>query len=250
MGAAGPPRFLVPAPLVAGGLVTLPPEETHHLRHVLRLARGAEVAVFDGKGIEYLGQVERVARDGVQVRLVAMRTATPEPRVHLCLAQAVLKGDAMDSVIRDATMMGVAAIQPLVSARTQVRPTAAGQGRLADRWRRISIASAKQCRRAVVPDIRPPCALPEYLAGETAAARLVLVEPEAAGQTGRADLRTIAPPPAGAVLVGPEGGWTPEELADAQAAGFIPVTLGRRTLRADVAPIAMLAVLEFLWGDL
>jgi 16S rRNA (uracil1498-N3)-methyltransferase len=244
------PRVLVPPPLVAGGLVMLPPDEAHHLRHVLRLGVGADVALFDGRGIEFLGRVERVGRGGVQVRLVTPREATPEPRVRLRLAQAVLKGDAMDGVIRDATMIGAAAVQPLISARTQVRPGAARHAQLVDRWRRICVASARQCRRAVVPDIEPPCTLAAFLAVETAAVRFVLVEPAAARAGTQADPRTMAAPPEAAVLVGPEGGWSSEELAAARAAGFQPLTLGRRTLRADAAPIAALTVLQFLWGDL
>src|SRR3954471_24449609 len=143
------PRFLA-AIDHSSGTARLTGDEARHLSQVLRLGSGDEVAVFDGHGREFRARVEQVTRDGAALRLIEEHLAAPEPSVRLTLAQAALKGEKMDDVVRDATMMGVAAIEPLVTSHTAAHLKA---GRAPERWRRIAIASAKQCRRAVVPRI-------------------------------------------------------------------------------------------------
>ncbi len=209
------PRFLADSLDSGAATARLAEDEARHLAQVLRLRAGDEVAVFDA--------------------------------VRLTLAQAAIKGEKMDDVIRDATMMGVVAIEPLVTAHTAAHLKPGGAP---ERWRRIAIASVKQSRRAVVPAIGSGLAFDDWLARDRAERRLILVEPcaEAAAQP----LSVLAgPAPASAsLLVGPEGGWSPDEIAAATGAGYAPVTLGRRTLRADAVPIIAIGVLQFLWGDL
>jgi 16S rRNA (uracil1498-N3)-methyltransferase len=165
------------------------------------------------------------------------------------LAQSVLKGEKTDGVIRDAVMMGVAAVQPILTDRTDVPASAFDHGGRTGRWRRIAIASAKQCGRAVVPEVYPPMSLRECLDAHRCEARVVLVEPSAAG--GALNIGHVPREPASAlVLVGPEGGWEPDEVAAAVAAGCAPITLGPRTLRADAASIVALGVLLQFWGEI
>jgi 16S rRNA (uracil1498-N3)-methyltransferase len=242
------PRFLASEIDPAGGLASLSIDETHHLTSVLRLRAGDEVAVFDGAGREFRARIERATRGGAELRLIEELQPAPEPAVRLTLAQAVLKGDAMDDVVRDATMMGVAAIEPLVSAHTIARGALRG-GRGAERWRRIAIASAKQCRRAVVPAIGEGVAFDEWIAQDRSALRVMLVEPQAGGGQPVSTLRDRRPESA-TIAVGPEGGWTAGEIETAVRAGWLPVTLGRRTLRADAMPIVAIAVVSTLWGEL
>ena len=144
------PRFLADQIDPDAATARLSEEETRHLSQVLRLSIGDEIAVFDGTGREFRARVERIARDGADVRLIEEVGASPEPAVRLTLAQSVIKGEKMDDVVRDATMMGASAIEPLVTEHTAAHMKA---GRAPERWRRIAIASAKQCRRAVVPSI-------------------------------------------------------------------------------------------------
>ena len=246
------PRFLAPSASAVGQLVELPAEEAHHLTRVLRLARGAAVAVFDGRGREFDATVERATRGAVTVRLTAPVEATPEPRIPLTLAQAVLKGAAMDAVVRDAVMLGAAALRPIVTARTQIGLAALGRRRRVDHWRRIAVASAKQSRRAVVPPVDTPVAF-ETLAAAPAppGLRLLLVEPSCAHPAVEAvgELAAQAAPEAAVVCVGPEGGWSAEELEVANRHRWRFLRLGRRTLRADAVPVAALAVLAHIWGD-
>jgi 16S rRNA (uracil1498-N3)-methyltransferase len=192
----------------------------------------------------------------VRAQLIARIEPAAEPAVHLTLAQAVLKGDKMDDIVRDAVMLGVAAVQPLVTARAEVTVAALGRGTRVDRWRRVALASVKQSKRALLPDIRRPLTLESFLQDPQAAVTLMLVEPAASDVVGGhaaeplAVLQGSATPQDATIFVGPEGGWTDAEVAAARHAGARLVTLGRRTLRADAAPIAAISVLQYIWGDL
>ena len=227
--------------------VTLPKDEAEHLTRVLRIAVGDTVAVFDGRGREFMARVIAASRREARVHLLSRIEPAAESTVHLTLVQAVLKGDKMDGVVRDAVMLGVAAIQPLVTRRTETTVAALVRGARLDRWRRVALASAKQSGRAVLPEIRLPLSLETYL-DEPAPLRLMLVEPGATtGVNSAASLRQEPVPSHAALMVGPEGGWDSHECAQGIAAGARLLTLGQRTLRADAVPVAAISVLQFLW---
>jgi 16S rRNA (uracil1498-N3)-methyltransferase len=246
------PRFLG-AIDAASATARLDEDEARHLSQVLRLRAGDEVTVFDGAGREFRARVERVSRDAADLVLLDASVAAAEPTVRLTLAQAVLKGNKMDDVVRDATMMGVAAIEPLVTAHTVAHMKPGGAP---ERWRRIAIASAKQSRRAVLPAIGVGMTFDEWLASDAAEMKVILVEPSAerpdtkrAEHARHPDLHATVPRSA-SLLVGPEGGWSVDEITRAIGAGCRPLTLGRRTLRADAVPVVAISVLQYLWGDL
>jgi 16S rRNA (uracil1498-N3)-methyltransferase len=245
-------RFFAPDLAPEQPTVALPEVEADHLVRVLRLGVGEPVMVFDGRGHEFFGRVQSIARHAVIVSIVGPASAAPEPSVRLALAQAVLKRDRMDDVVRDAAMLGASAVQPVISTRTEAAFAQLARAGAVDRWSRIAIASVKQCGRAVVPVIYQPRGLPDYLRAETADLRIILVEPGLRSRAfGRLDaVRSRPQPSTAAVLIGPEGGWTEEEIDLAVAAGFLAITLGPRTLRADATPVAAISVLQFLWGDL
>jgi 16S rRNA (uracil1498-N3)-methyltransferase len=241
------PRFLADAIDLDAGTARLAADETRHLAQVLRLIAGDDVAVFDGAGREYHARVERIARDATTLRLIEAREPAPEPGIAITLAQAILKGDKMDDVVRDATMMGAAAIEPLVTEHTLAHMKPGGAP---ERWRRIAVASAKQCGRAVLPAIGPGRLLAEWLAADIAERRLILVEPNAPVSGGALESAAAEPPVSASLLVGPEGGWSGTEIEAAVAAGYVPITLGRRTLRADAVAIIAMAALQTVWRDL
>ena len=231
--------------------MVLPREEAEHLTRVLRLTAGDTVAVFDGRGNEFLARVAATERRTVRVQILSRIDPPAEPAVSLTLVQAVLKGEKMDEIIRDAVMLGVAAIHPIVTARTEVTVAALTRGARLDRWRRIALASVKQSRRATLPEVRSPLRFEDFLEEPATSCTLMLVEPgtSAAGES-IGSLRGEPTPPDAAVLVGPEGGWTEEELTAAREHRVRLVTLGHRTLRADAVPVAAISVLQFLWNDL
>ena len=173
-----------------------------------------------------------------------------EPAVSLTLVQSVLKGEKMDDIVRDAVMLGVAAIQPIVTKRTETTMAALLKGTRPDRWRRIALASVKQSRRAVLPEIRVPRSFEDFLDEPLHASRLMLIEPSQSTMAESISALDERRPADAAVIVGPEGGWTEEECAAAGACGVRLLTLGHRTLRADAVPVAAISVLQFLWKDL
>jgi 16S rRNA (uracil1498-N3)-methyltransferase len=245
-------RFYAPNLVAGGQSVELPAEEAEHLSRVLRLRTGTEVQVFDGRGHEYVGRVELIERARVVVAVAGeLPDRGTEPRVRLVLAQALLKADAMDDVVRDAVMLGVSRIVPLETERCEMpAKRVRASGRVA-RWRRIAVASAKQCGRSVVPEVVEPRRLDECLREFEGTARYLLAEP-ALAPAGTSSVRwpaADAPPASALLIVGPEGGWTEEEAAVAAAAGCQPVTLGARTLRADAAAVVGLTALQCYFDD-
>jgi 16S rRNA (uracil1498-N3)-methyltransferase len=244
-------RFYAPTLDPGDELVALPRDEAEHLTRVLRLGAGDTVAVFDGRGSEFLAKVSSALRRDVKVQLVSRLEPAAEGAVPLTLVQAVLKGDKMDDVVRDAVMLGVAAVQPIVTKRSETTVAALIRSAKTDRWHRVAIASVKQSRRAVVPEIHVPLTIETMLDEPAAALRLMLVEPSADADVEPISIVQAMRAPADAALfIGPEGGWTPQECAAAHQRGVRLVSLGQRTLRADAVAVAAISILQFVWKDL
>src|SRR6185503_15981185 len=172
-------RFFAPTLDAGDEAVVLPKDEAEHLRRVLRLGVGDTVSVFDGRGHEFLARVVVALPRETRVQLTSRVEPPPESTVPITLVQAVLKSDKMDDVVRDAVMLGVSAIQPLITKRTESTVAALLRGARIERWRRVALASAKQSQRAVVPEIRTPLSFETYLDEPSPALRLMLVEPGA-----------------------------------------------------------------------
>lgn len=234
------PRLHTDHPLAPGAEFALEPGAARHVQ-VLRLQPGDAVSLFDGRGGLWQAQITQMTRNAVQVRAVAAEAAPANelPR-RVTLALGMPANDRMDWLIEKATELGVGAIQPLVCERSVLRVAGERAEKKAGHWRGIAIAACEQCGRNVVPEVAAPQPLAAWLAGLGASGhgpqRLVLSLAEARPWRG-------ALAPAGDVLLlsGPEGGLTPNEEAAARAAGFAPVSLGPRVLRAETAPLAALA---------
>jgi 16S rRNA (uracil1498-N3)-methyltransferase len=240
-------RFYAPSARDTGSEVDLPDDEGQHLTRVLRLKAGDSLAVFNGHGGEFAAVVASVTKSRVTVRLGARATAKAELAVALTLAQAVLKGDKMDAVVRDAVMLGFVAVQPIVTARSEVSLAALTRGDRHERWHRIAVSAAKQCGRAVVPAIAPPIAFE----GSPSLAHLpspqfLLIEPGASSHVITVAGVDEEAPAAATIIVGPEGGWTPEEVQ--RCAGHAhPIGIGTLTLRADAAAVVAASALMTRW---
>ncbi len=242
-------RFYAPHLDPGASVVALPDEEAHHLSKVLRLGVGDAVRVFDGRGGEWDAEVVESGSRAVRVRRGARVAAAPEAAVSITLAVALLKGDKLDEVVRDAVMLGVRAIRPFTSAHTEAHGVArARSGR--GRWARIALASTKQCGRSLLPVVHEVAPLASILAAPEGQG-ILLAEPVAMHTARRlADLRAAPAPSAATLMVGPEGGWHSGEVVDAARQGWTILTLGPRTLRADAAPIVALAAVMAVWGEL
>ena len=245
-------RFYAPDAAEPGQTVPLPEEEAEHLTRVLRLRSGDQVRVFNGRGGEFVGRVEHAGRRGVTVAIEARADARIELPVRVMLLQALLKPDAMDAAIRDAVMIGISAIRPVVTARTEITRAALERGRRQARWARIAVSSAKQCRRATVPAVHPPVAFTEALDGIGTASpppALMFVEPGAA--TKAVPLQALAAQRSAqaSILIGPEGGWTADEIASVPDSVQL-VTLRLPTIRASVMPLVALTALLAAWDEI
>jgi 16S rRNA (uracil1498-N3)-methyltransferase len=243
-------RFFAPALDPGDETVVLPRDEAEHLTRVLRLGPGDTVSIFDGRGEEFLARVITAERRDVRVQLLSRTEPAAEPSVAVTLVQGVLKTDRMDDIVRDAVMLGVTAVQPIVTTRTEVTVAALARGARVERWKRVALASVKQSRRAVVPEIRAPLSFETWVGDPHPATTLMLIEPGASVETESLSALRDDTPPEAAIVIGPEGGWIEEEWMAARAHGIRLVTLGQRTLRADAVPVAAISVLQFLWGDL
>jgi 16S rRNA (uracil1498-N3)-methyltransferase len=238
-------RVHVAPPLARGARVTLTGTAAAHVSRVLRLAPGDEVTLFNGDGADYPSRIARLARGTVEVEILGAVAAAPESPLAVRLAQGIARGERMDFVVQKATELGVAAIQPLVMARSVVRLDAAGGARRQAHWHGIAIAACEQCGRARVPQVAAPLTLSAWLERPAAGARRLQLAASAAQPlvNAAAGTRDVE------LLVGPEGGFDEAESAAAQRAGYLPCRLGPRTLRSETAALAALAVLQAVAGD-
>ena len=239
-------RIYFPDEIPDHGVCDLPAAQAHHLAHVLRLAPGDPVVLFDGRGAAYDAVIAQSARGAVRVRVGDRRNEDRESPLCVLLAQAVSSGERMDYTIQKAVELGVAAVQPLLSERCVVRLSGERAAKRVLHWQAVAVAACEQCGRNRVPAVHPLLPLRDWLQQPAAAGELRLsLAPEAA-----AGLRQLDRP-AGrvTVLAGPEGGLTATELDDAAGAGFRPLRLGPRVLRTETAAVALLAAMQALWGD-
>jgi 16S rRNA (uracil1498-N3)-methyltransferase len=237
------PRFHVAIPLVTGLPLTLPPAASRHVQ-VLRLQPGSALILFDGSGSEWHARVEQIGRRDVSVTLIEQVQVDRELPFAVELALGMPANDRMDSLVEKATELGAAAIQPLMCERSVLRLDGERALKKVAHWQAVAIAASEQSGRARVPQVRPVRLLADWLVEAAAGAdtdRMVLSLRADAhdGVFGRRD-RGVT------LLSGPEGGLSDAEENAARAAGFQPMSLGPRVLRADTAPLAALAALGAL----
>lgn len=236
------PRLYIDTALGSGQMVEPTSGQTHYLQHVLRLKAGDVVRLFDGRSGEWAANVAGLTKKTVTLA-VRERTRQPcvEPDLWLCAAP--IKKAHFDYMIEKATELGVAVIQPILTARTQIREVNI------ERCRAIAIEAAEQAERLTIPEIRKPVMLTELMANWPAARRLIVcAEWGEAAPVGAALPTSVAAETA--VLTGPEGGLAAEELENLRALSqAVFIRLGPRILRADTAAIAALACWQALCGD-
>lgn len=226
-----------------GAEIALDAPRAHYLRHVLRLAPGDRVALFNAADGEVAARIAGFARTGCRVVLGGRRRApapAQEPDLWLCFAP--IKRTRLDTLIEKATELGVSRFVPVFTRHTAMERVNA------ERLRAIAIEAAEQCERLSVPEIAAPVALPALLAAWPAERALVVGDESGGGLPIAAALSGVSGPLA--VLIGPEGGFARAELDALAAAVFVRrVGLGPRILKADTAALAALAVLQALCGD-
>jgi 16S rRNA (uracil1498-N3)-methyltransferase len=238
-------RFYCPFPLAPGAVVDLPSEAAHHALRVLRLNEGDPVDLFDGRGGEWRGRLQR-SRKTLGVALEFFTAEERESPLRVTVAQALPAADKMDWIIQKGVELGVAAVRPLVARRSVVRLSGERMARRVAHWQNVAIAACEQSRRNRVPPVAAPVDLPQFLAEPVADNDVRLLLAPGAGLR----LSQLPRPAAGVtLLIGPEGGFEDGEIAAAESAGFRAVGLGPRVLRTETAAMAALATMLALWGD-
>ncbi|MEZ5584562.1 MAG: 16S rRNA (uracil(1498)-N(3))-methyltransferase [Candidatus Competibacteraceae bacterium] len=241
------PRLYLPIPLSSGASVTLTDAAHHYIVRVLRLKPGMPCVFFNGQGGEFQAQLETVERRQATARIGPFSPREAESPLDVLLAQGISKGAAMDYALQKAVELGVNAIQPLLVERSVVTVSDARLTRRMEHWQGIIASACEQCGRNRLPQLLDISPLDAWLRNQRDTGLCLILNP-AAQQAG---LRHI-PPPSSVVtlLVGPEGGLSPTEIAAARATGFVSIRLGPRVLRTETAGVAALTALQVLWGDL
>jgi 16S rRNA (uracil1498-N3)-methyltransferase len=236
------PRFHCPAPLHTGLALSLPPGAARHVQ-VLRMQPGDVITLFNGEGGEFDATVTRMGRSDVEVEVGAHHAVEREAPCTVHLLAGITANERMDWLVEKATELGAVSITPVTAERSVLKLKGERAEKKLAHWQGVAVAAAEQCGRNRVTRIDNACSVAQWVAQHAAGAdtglRLVLslsegTRPLAEAVRGHAQV---------SLLSGPEGGLTPAEEALALGAGFVPVTLGPRVLRAETAPLAVLAAL-------
>ncbi len=240
------PRFYCPIPLAIGAELELPASAARHVQ-VLRLQPGSEITLFNGDGGEVSATVQRMGRSDVVVRIDAHHAIQREPLRAVHLAVGMPANDRMDWLVEKATELGVASIQPLHTAHSVLRLSGERAVKKQAHWQSVAVAACEQCGGNRVPVIHPVRELAAWLKGQHSQEDGPVIRCVLSLASGTQSLSATAAQHTDSdpllLLSGPEGGLSVNEDAQARSAGFAPVTLGLRILRAETAALAALALL-------
>ncbi|RME69447.1 MAG: 16S rRNA (uracil(1498)-N(3))-methyltransferase [Nitrospirae bacterium] len=216
-------------------------ETFHYIRHVLRLKQGERIILLDGRGGIYEAELVRItARSALLKILGPCQEPQRESPLKIVLVQSILKSQKMDLVLQKCTELGVNEFWPVVTERSEVRWT-----RKLPHWRAVVREATRQCRRAVVPEVREPMPLEEALRNVSQNALKLIFSEDASSEEWPKEKVSEA-----YILVGPEGGFSPDEQTLAKEYGFVTIRIGPRVLRAETASVVGSALVQFLYGDM
>ena len=238
------PRIYTAQTLRENASFELEPDPSQHLSRVLRMKPGDSVILFDGTGGQYPATISALGRKSVVAITADFDPVERESGLCLHLGIAISRGERMDWVVQKATELGVSAITPLRTERTEVRLNMERAEKKLRHWQQIATSACEQCGRNRLPNIQPAQDLAQWVSGVQADTRLVLHHRASTAQTDTTSASSIA------LLVGPEGGLSSDEIATAEQAQFRSLQLGPRVLRTETAPLAAIAILQARWGDM
>lgn len=237
------PRFFVSKEMIRDGAVTIIGSDAYHIGRSLRMAVGDEIYVSDGEGAQYLATLQKI-RDDECVAQIVCECKSSEPEMSLTLYMAYPKGDKLETVIQKAVELGATRIVPFESSRCIKRPKADKVAKQSERLSKIAEEAAKQCGRCILPEVALPLSYTDMLRdAQGSELKLICYEKES-DRTIKA-LLSEKKPASIAVIVGCEGGFSPEEISEAIEAGCHSVTLGKRILRCETAPSAVLSMILY-----
>jgi 16S rRNA (uracil1498-N3)-methyltransferase len=242
-------RFYLPDAECKTGPLTLAGPEAHHAVRVLRVRAGDQIVILNGAGRESLCRVENFDRDKVHLTVVETKSAAPPP-CRITLLQALPKGKIIESIIQKATELGVARIVPLLTERVVVEIDEKHAGRKAEKWQHVAIEAIKQCGAAWLPQVEPAMTPQEFLARKETFELPLVGSLQPGAQHPRKYFQKFEAehgrkPRSACVWIGPEGDFSPEEIATITGAGALPITLGKLVLRVETAATYCLSFLNY-----
>jgi 16S rRNA (uracil1498-N3)-methyltransferase len=249
----GMPRFFVEEPIVDKENVTISGQEARHIQRALRLGVGDNIDLFDGTGREYHGQITRRDRQGVAVRVIEATMPERESPLRVVMGQSLVKGDKMDLIIQRITELGVSTLIPFVSHRSVPSLEGEKAERRLARWTQIAVESSKQCGRVIPMKVETVRQFSDVLwLAPAQSSKIILWEraSEKLRSLFRVPYRPNERSPAVYCLVGPEGGFSDQEIRKAEEAQFLAVNLGPRILRVETAGPSLVSILQYEWGDI
>lgn len=238
------PRFYHPDTVQLDTSVALQDDAVQHIARALRMRPGEQIMLFTGDGNEYLATLVQVEKRRVSAHIDQVEPGRSESPLKVSIGQTLSRGERMDYAVQKSTEMGVHQITPLFSERCEVKLPPNRQEKRVSHWQQVAISACEQSGRVTPPDIAAPQQLSEWLKAQDAELKLVL------HHHSERPLGQLPAPTSVALLIGPEGGLTEAEVELAIEQGFTPLAIGPRVMRTETAPVAALALLNYLWGDL
>jgi 16S rRNA (uracil1498-N3)-methyltransferase len=238
-------RIYHPETLCPGNEISLEPQASTHISRVLRLKEGTDLILFNGDGNEYPGTITSIHRNQVAVRIEGQVNTNRESPLNITLAQGISKGERMDYAIQKAVELGVTRIIPVFTERSVVKLDEERLNKKYKHWQGVIISACEQCGRNRIPELMTPGSLASYLDQQDLNNTCLVLDPEANITINSLDTGTNAV----TILIGPEGGFTENEIRLAKNKGFTGIHLGPRILRTETAAVAAIASIQTLWGD-
>lgn len=238
------PRLYTTSALTAGQSIQLDEAAARYISRVLRMEPGRPLILFNGEGGEYDAVLESVGKKQVSVSITEHRALDRQSPLKIHLGIGLSKGDRFEWVLQKATELGVHSITPLFTERSEVKLSGDRLQKKLDHWRQITLSSCEQCQLNRPPQLHTVSKYEQWLLAADQQHKFVLHH--RSEQTLEATLR----PESVALVIGPEGGLSENEIEQAMNQGFAPLTLGPRVLRTETAPLAAISVMQYLWGDL
>lgn len=237
------PRIYTSQILASDSDIELEAGPSHHLLKVLRMSVGRELILFNGNGGEYPSEIVQSTKKTATIRVKSERQRPNSSPLQSELGIGISKGDRFDWVVQKATELGVSDIHPLITERSEIKLSQERALKKMASWQQIIISACEQCQRNTLPNLHAPVNLQEFTANSEAEQKFVLHH-----RTDRS-LASIAPPSSVSLLIGPEGGLSDSEIAEAEKNQFSSLRVGPRVLRTETAPLAALSIIQHLWGD-
>ena len=239
-------RFFIDPNDVTETKATITGDEAHHISDVLRLKPGTVIELFDGNGKIYQAQIEQISKGRIENSIISKNNHSVASH-HLAIGVALLTGKKMDLIVQKATELGITSIHPYISRHCSVKDRNPNKE---ERWQRIALEACKQCNRPTVPECKPTTDFSTLLGDKNNSTKLIFWEKELSHTIADTFPANTTLPTSTIAMFGPEGGYSEEEIAQAVAAGFTPVSMGSRILRAETAVISGIAILQYLLGNL